>query len=211
MNEPIPKWHRLPEESAKAYAAFCKYIELPASERSIEEAWSKSAGKDQEKRGRNVPRHWYSWSSEFNWIKRAAAHDEYVAELDRLRWLERRKKLQEADWDDGQAVRALVMSALPEATRFITRKEVRIKGKKGEPDQLIITESFNIAGLVQALTGADKLQRLATNEPTDNIQLTGAALDAYIAAQLARLAHGGEASAGNEIEPDAAEEDGEAE
>lgn len=211
MAEQAAKWHRLPEESVQAYAAFCQYYVLPPGERSIDAAWSKSAGKDQGKRGRNVPRHWYTWSSQHKWVERAAAHDEHLAELDRQKWAERRKQLQEADWQDGQQVRRMVMDALPEASRFIQRKEVRIKGQKGQPDQLIITESFNIVGLVNALTGANKIQRLATNEPTDNIQLTGAALDAYISAQLARLANGTETSVGDASEPDEAGADEETE
>lgn len=204
-------WERREGESPSAYAAFCAYYVLPPQERSIDAAW-KSAAKPRQKRdGKRAPGNWAKWSSQFNWVKRAAAHDEHLAELDRLKWVERRKQLQEADWQDGQTIRQQVMDALPEASRFIKRKEVRIKGERGQPDQLIVTESFNIVGLVNALTGADKLQRLATDEPTENIQLTGAALDAYIAAQLARLAHGGETSPGAASEPDAAETDGEAE
>lgn len=206
MNAQVLGWHRLPDESAKAYDAFQLYLQ----EGSIDAAW-RATNQGQTSNAKRAPGQWATWSSKHRWVERATAYKEHLAELDRLKWEERRKQLQEADWSDGQEVRKLVMSALPEATRFIARKEVRIKGKKGEPDQLIITESFNIAGLVQALTGADKLQRLATDEPTDNIQLTGAALDAYIAAQLARLAHGGEAGAGDAPEPDAPEADGGAE
>lgn len=204
-------WHRLPEESALAYAAFCAYYPLPPGERSIDLAWRKGAKRGQKRDGKRAPTGWQTWSSKFDWVKRALAHDEHLAELDRLRWAERRKQLQEADWQDGQEVRKMVMSALPEASRFIKRKEVFVKGEKGQPNQLIITESFNIVSLVNALSGADKLQRLATDEPTEHIQLTGSALDAYIAGQLARLANGGEAGVGDGPEPDEAEEDAETE
>ena len=203
MAKDVRPWHRLENESAPAYAAFCAYYVLPPSERSIDSAWRAGAKQGQNRGGKRAPSQWQKWSSQFQWVKRAAAHDEHLAELDRQKWAERRKQLQEADWENGQQVRQMVMDALPEASRFIKRKEVFVKGEKGQPSQLIITESFNIVGLVNALAGADKLQRLATNEPTENVQLTGAALDAYIAAQLARLANGGEASVGDAAEPDA--------
>lgn len=207
MSEEAQAWHKLEEETAAAYAAFCSYYVLLPSQRSIDRAWRSAAKEGQTRDGKRAPGNWAEWSSTHDWVKRAAAHDKHVAELDRLEWIDRRKQLRDADWGDGQAVRKLVMDALPEASRFIERKERFVKGTDGQPDQLIITESFNINGLVSALTGADKLQRLATDEPTEHIQLTGSALDSYIAAQLARLANGGEAGPGDAPEPDAATPD----
>lgn len=206
-----PPWQQRQDESPKAYAAFCSYYLLPVNDRSIDVAWRRGAKQGQNRGQKRAPSQWQKWSATFNWVKRAAAHDKHLAELDRLKWVERRKQMREAEWGDAEQVRQLVMEALPEASRFVQRKEVFTKGKDGAPDTLVITESFNIVGLMQTRAGADKLQRLATDEPTEHIQLTGAALDAYIAGQLARLAHGGEAGAGDGSEPDEADTDSGAE
>lgn len=201
MAEEVRPWHRLENESAIAYAAFCAYYLLLAHERSIDAAWSKSATKQHQKRdGKRAPGNWAKWSSEHDWVARALAHDEYLAGQDELLWTERRRQLREQDWDNAQEARDIIAEALPEASRFVERREKWIKGKDGAPDQLIITESFNIMGLMRALTDASKLQRLATDEPTENINnLSGAALNAAIdrefAKRLAELAHGGQAGA----------------
>lgn len=200
MSDEVRPWHRLENESAIAYAAFGAYYLLSPRERSIDAAWSKTTEKEQEKRGQKVPRHWYAWSSEHDWVARALAHDEYLAEQDQFLWEERRRQLREQDWDNAQEARDIIAEALPEASRFVERREKWIKGKDGAPDQLIITESFNIMGLMRALTDASKLQRLATDEPTENINnLSGAALNAAIdrefAKRLAELAHGSQAGA----------------
>lgn len=211
MAKDKPLWQRREDESAQAYAAFCAYYLLAPDERSIDSAWRAGAKQGQNRDGKRAPKHWGEWSSRFKWVKRAAAHDKHLAELDRQRWVERRRQLRESEWQDAEQIRRMVMDALPEASRFIQRKEVFTKGKDGDPDQLVITESFNIVGLMQTRSGADKLQRLATDEPTEHVQLTGSALDAYVAGQLARLANGGEAGVGDGFEPDEAETDGETE
>lgn len=64
-------WGRLPEESAKAYEAFCAYRDLGPS-RSIPKA-GEIVGKG---KGTLEP-----WSSKYNWPERAAAWD---AEQDRI-------------------------------------------------------------------------------------------------------------------------------
>lgn len=210
MADEVPKWHRLENESAKAYDAFCSYYVLPPQHRSIAEAWRQTAAKARQERVREKPpRHWADWSSAHSWVDRALAHDVYLAEQDRLMWEERRRQLREADWNEPQQVRSIVMEALPEASRFVLRSERFVRGADGAPDQLIVTESFNITGLAMVLEKASKLQRLATDEPTEHTKLSGAALDAYITAQLARLAHGGEAGIGAALGDDAAETDSE--
>ena len=90
-------------------------------------------------------------------------------------------------------MRGLIDKALPHAEQFIRRQHTVIPAKNGQPEREIITLSFDLTGLVRALAEASKLQRLATDEPTDNINLRGAALDAAIARELARVAHSSQA------------------
>jgi hypothetical protein len=65
------RWERLPDETDKAFAAFCVYRDL-SSGRSIE--------KVQEKLGKNAGyiRVLYDWSSKNKWVDRVKAYDDYL-------------------------------------------------------------------------------------------------------------------------------------
>lgn len=197
---------------------------LPIRERSIDSAWrlgypesrhgggirgEKSAASEQQKDiGNRAPRRWFSWSTQHNWVARAAAYDEHLAEQDRLLWEERRRHLREQDWSQAEEVRGIISDALPYARGFIQRHTTVVR--RAGQTFTTVTETFDISSLVRALSDTSKVQRLTVNEPTENIQLTGAALDAYIASQLARLANGGETGVGDGFEPDDSEADEEA-
>lgn len=199
-------WDRLPEESRAAFDAFAHYYQMPARERSIQAAY-RASNPRQDSIGKRASGQWSQWAAQHDWVARAADYDSYLAEQDRLLWEERRRQVKQADWDDGDAMRQVTREALPHARQFIHQQRRVVPARDGQPEQVIITLSFDVVGLSKVLAEASKLQRLASNEPTDNIQLTGAALDAYIAAQMGRLAYGGETSPGDAFEPDDAETD----
>jgi len=68
-------WDRLPNESTKAYAAFCVYRDL-GTERSLEKA-----GQTLDK---PRTRKWLGeWSAKYKWVERAKAYDDYVEKLKR--------------------------------------------------------------------------------------------------------------------------------
>ena len=74
-------WERQPGETAKAYAAFLLYRDLPAIDRSIVAAVAK-----QRKNGGKAPvRNWETWASRYNWRNRAAEHDSDLASRRRER------------------------------------------------------------------------------------------------------------------------------
>lgn len=64
-------WHRREEETPKAYAYFREYMSVPPAERSIRRA-AEAHGKSD--------RYWEELSAKFDWIERAAAYDEWLAE-----------------------------------------------------------------------------------------------------------------------------------
>ena len=91
---PSPQpWERQPDETARAYEAFCIYRDLPPSERSIKRACQIFHG-DAFKASKNAI--WSEWSRKHNWVERANAWlDEQdrvtrEAELDALREMRRR-------------------------------------------------------------------------------------------------------------------------
>jgi len=67
------EWERQPGEPAKAYAAFCVYRDLPASERSLTAAYGRHSGKNA-----RAPGFWAEWSRDWLWVERAAAYDAYL-------------------------------------------------------------------------------------------------------------------------------------
>lgn len=76
MSERQP-WDRLPEESAKAYAAFCIYRGLPLKERSRDIAYRLSRGWAADVKTL-ASGGWTKWSKDYRWLERASAHDEHI-------------------------------------------------------------------------------------------------------------------------------------
>ena len=71
MNKP---WERQPGETAKAYAAFLHYRDLPAIDRSVA-----AARERQERDRKGTLRQWNGWSMHNGWVNRAAEHDSDLA------------------------------------------------------------------------------------------------------------------------------------
>lgn len=72
-------WDRQENESSKAYAAFCIYRDM-GSERSIEKI-----KRDENIRGTSgVLRNLYAWSSQYSWVSRVTAYDDYLQEKKRI-------------------------------------------------------------------------------------------------------------------------------
>ena len=70
-------WERQPGETAKAFAAFCAYRDLPAERRSVREAYV-AAGRPQPGHNqavRSAPGTWREWASHNAWATRAEAWD----------------------------------------------------------------------------------------------------------------------------------------
>src|SRR5918992_4314844 len=78
-------WHRLDNESGRAYEAFKVYMYLPPAERSVVRAWREWSGNPDAKR---EPPFFYNWVRDFAWSERARAHDHHL-ELIRERGMEK--------------------------------------------------------------------------------------------------------------------------
>lgn len=198
-------WLRRVGETAAAFAAFEHYDRLGAR-RSIREAYRASKGLQQGVRI-SVPGNWSRWSIENEWVARTLAHDLYLAEEDAAAWDERRRLMRERDWAQGDTLRTLFDESVRTARMFVTSSTdlergyptiVDDKGKvirQGRADRQVITMAFSIVDLARVLLDGTKLQRLSTDQPTENINnLSGAALDALIDRELdkrlAELANG---------------------
>ncbi len=121
------------------------------------------------------------WSVKFHWQARILDYVR-VKDLEReQRRAERRQQLEDDDWATGDDLRKVARGLLS----LLARKTKAVSDKEGDIDDTNVTS----AQITQALKIGSELQRLSTNEPTANINLSGAALDTAIEAELNRLAN----------------------
>jgi hypothetical protein len=88
---------RLPDESARAYRAYCYYRDLGPS-RSLDKAWERYRSRSDRGKNRKSarrPGHWGVWSHKFSWVSRAEAYDDQIDEQRRDADFERRRALRE--------------------------------------------------------------------------------------------------------------------
>jgi len=89
---------RLPQESPRAYRAFCIYRDL-GPDRSLDQAWKRFCAASDPAKDRGSarrPGHWAAWSQKYQWVERAEGYDDFIEEENRSAAAERRRKLHEA-------------------------------------------------------------------------------------------------------------------
>lgn len=131
------------------------------------------------------------WSICFDWQRRIAVWDQQEADRDMLEWEARKRVLREQDWNQGAELRDKVGTFLEQLPRFLQdsvseRSETLPDGSTLKTRVITVGLNTNLTQLANAMLAASKLQRLATDEPTDHLRLSGAALDSLIEQELAR-------------------------
>lgn len=114
MSDALP-WERLGNESSKAFQAFCVYRDLGTGRNlnASYRAFKQSA------EAVRAPGFWQEWSSEFRWVERASAYDDYMeAERRRVRESEIRK-LEERRF------------------RFLMRNQERLEQRVEDADEML--------------------------------------------------------------------------
>ncbi len=75
------EWEQRPDESARAYQAFCMYRDLGAA-RSLDKAFAALWAQERQASAKTAPKsasgHWSKWSTRFAWVERAKAYDAYL-------------------------------------------------------------------------------------------------------------------------------------
>ena len=104
MNKP---WERQPGETAKGYAAFLHYRDLPAIDRSVA-----AARERQERDHKGTLRQWNGWSMRNGWVNRAAEHDSDLASRRREHMAKELERSQDDAVRLARAARAMVVEAL---------------------------------------------------------------------------------------------------
>jgi hypothetical protein len=131
-------WERLPNESSKAYQAFCYYRDLGTG-RGLDKALTSA--------NRKLTNHawWGKWMSKYNWVERARAYDDYLEQ-------EKRK-------EQEKAILEMVERHTKEAMALQQKALERLKSL--DPNELSTRDVLNY--LMEAM----KLERLSRGEPTE--------------------------------------------
>lgn len=160
---------RRTEDTAKSHAALCDYAAMGAGRSLPKLAERYRIGTDPvpSKQVQTLKR----WSSEGDWQARVAAYDAALqaeAEADRaaLR-AQRRRQLEDQDWEQGQALRDQVSAFLEELPLFRDEhiSESEIEGTVVR----VVHRSLDITlnDIARAMKLASDIQRLSVGEPTE--------------------------------------------
>lgn len=113
-------WERLPGETEKAWIGFRIYRDLPPGQRTLPDAYmlycEETRGEQPEERPSHAPGYFSTWSSENEWLARAAAYDRYMdararehSEIDHIEKLNshRERLLKYAEISSENGIRAM--------------------------------------------------------------------------------------------------------
>ena len=118
-------------ETAKAYAAFLLYRDLPAIDRSVSAAWGRKTGGKQ----------WERWCTAHDWVNRAAEHDSDLASRRREHTAKELERSQDdaliliratlgkvAERIEGMDAEELAAGQIPAALRTLIELEFKVLG-----------------------------------------------------------------------------------
>ena len=135
-------WERQSGETAKAYAAFLLYRDLPAMDRSVAAAWGRKTGGKQGER----------WCTAHDWVNRAAEHDSDLASRRR----EHTAKELERSQDDALILIRATLGKVAERIQGMDAEELAA-GQIPAASRTLIELEFKVLGYEDrvALTGKD--------------------------------------------------------
>ena len=140
-------WERQSGETAKAYAAFLLYRDLPAVDRSVPAA---REGHQRDTKG--TLRQWKGWSMRNDWVNRAAEHDSDLASRRR----EHTAKEMERSQDDALILIRAALAKVAERIQGMDAEELAA-GQIPAALRTLIELEFKVLGYEDrvALTGKD--------------------------------------------------------
>ena len=140
-------WERQSGETAKAYAAFLLYRDLPAIDRSVP-----AARERHQKDTKRTLRQWKGWSMRNGWVNRAAEHDSDLASRRR----EHTAKELERSQDDALILIRAALAKVAERIKGMDAEELAA-GQIPAALRTLIELEFKVLGYEDrvALTGKD--------------------------------------------------------
>ena len=129
-------WERQSGETAKAYAAFLLYRDLPAIDRSVP-----AARERHQSNTKGTLRQWKGWSMRNGWVNRAAEHDSDLASRRREHTAKEMERSQDdaliliraalakvAERIQGMDAKELAAGQIPAALRTLIELELKVLG-----------------------------------------------------------------------------------
>jgi hypothetical protein len=176
-----PPWERLSNETAKAFAAFCVYRDLPPSRRSLDEAGRLIYG-TQAGRKRGATGRLREWAKAHEWASRVAAWDAHCdrascqARVDAVRELQQKHEtilarvsdkiadslVGNVDWDSMTPPQAMkVLSELIQLQRLVVGEPIKGESVEhiadpstdGSPDWAGLMTPEYMAQVTKSLSG----------------------------------------------------------
>ena len=158
----MPNIEPLSNETPKAYSALCDYARL-GDNRSIEKLYHLRIESGSKISLTTIRR----WSVNYTWQERIKAY-QAVLQTERLnQWQALQEKTRQQDYQQGAELRALADKILENGPKFIKAST----STRTQPDGTIrevITLALDGKLMIDALSTASKLQRLATGLDTPN-------------------------------------------
>jgi hypothetical protein len=137
-------WERRSEETDKAFASFCAYLEAGPN-RTVTSAYRARYG---EKRGTQVPGFFRTWAERFEWKERASAWEDYL-------WSETLAKRE-------HRIERLRQRLLDKGERFLDALEAIAEGESEPKSQ----DQAKTALALLSIVGLDKPERIKRVEHT---------------------------------------------
>jgi hypothetical protein len=160
MQDDLAPWEQMPEESGKAYAAFCAYRDM-GRQRSLTKAYRQHSGHTT---ATAVSGSYASWSITYEWLRRAEAYDAYLERL-------ARQEREEAYVQDLEGFRARQKQLAAAATSvasllllLVGEKLKNMKEKKEIIPATLLPSYARAAAAVAAAATNSEAQALAVEE-----------------------------------------------
>lgn len=166
-------WERQPYETPGMWAMFQFYIEQdpPRSVFAAYKAWRLKRGKNEAVK--QTPGTWNNICQgkkghgdvipgAMTWLERGLALDDYIADQERQKWIERRQKLKEREWDVGTKL-------LEKGEQMLMFPVIAQQSADGV--SVIMPADWRFKDVPTILAQGSKLARLAADMSTENITL----------------------------------------
>jgi hypothetical protein len=137
-------WHRLDNESGRAYEAFKVYMYLPPGDRTPLAAWRSYSGNPNASK---TPPYFFGWGKDYAWSERARAHDHHL------------EVIRESGMEQAIKEEAARQARAAEQTRFRFHELMTIAYQRA-------IESLESDGFVEQLRPSDVIQILKTHLET---------------------------------------------
>jgi hypothetical protein len=172
MTDEVCLWERLPHDTPTSWAVLRAYLEQDPP-RSLLDAYNTVKGAKGDERKKRVPGRIYNRlrGRDFqgnpipgapDYQERVEAWDNYLAALERQKWIDRRLKIREEEWDVGSRL----LERGKEMLMFPVFRQIQ-----ADNSMIIEPADWRLKDIPVVLEKASKLLRLSTGMSTENVQI----------------------------------------